>query len=57
MSDNWQVVTHYAGECITDYSKEQLIEIVIELGRALERERELHGKTIDAWGRFIQKRR
>ncbi len=57
MSDNLQVVTHWAGEPIADCSKEQLIEIVAELGRALERERELHGKTIDALGRFFQKRR
>jgi len=43
------MVSHWMGRPVTDYTKEELVEIVTILGHQVEAERNRHMATLDMW--------
>lgn len=43
------MISLWMGKPLTDYTKEELVEIVNTLGREMESERARHRATLDIW--------
>jgi len=43
------MISYWMGKPVTDYTKEELVEIVTILGREVKAERDRHKGTLDLW--------
>lgn len=50
-----ELVSHYRGKALSEYTKEELIEIVIELGQMLNQESHEHSRQLDVLQGLIKR--
>jgi len=47
--DDYPMISYWMGKPVTDYTKEELVEIVTILGREVKAEHDRHKGTLDLW--------